>query len=92
MHNRVDVLGVEVRSWSDGIEASGDGFGKDIEEGLHLALSISRSRTHFVTQRVVTLNHEKYQVLVRNMRSSIITDLFGDDQINSCGKGSFARQ
>ena len=93
MHNRVDILRIEVRPCSNGIEANDDGFSGYIGERLHLVLSISRSGSHLFTQHVIALFFvNKSQILVRNIGRRIIADLFWDVKIRFCGKSSFASE
>ena len=55
VHNRVDILGIEVRPCGNGIKASDDEFSGDTGERLYLVLSISRSGSHLVTQHAIAL-------------------------------------
>ena len=52
----MNVLGVEVRSWSGGVKASNDVLSGDVDEDLHLIPRLRRTRAHLTTQRVVTLD------------------------------------
>ena len=55
MRDGISVLGIEVRSWSSRVKASGDVLSGNIDEGHHLVLWARRTGTHLVSQRVVTV-------------------------------------
>ena len=48
VHNSVNVVGIEVRLWSNGVEACGGRSSRGINERLHFVLQVDRGGAHLI--------------------------------------------
>ena len=53
--NSMDVVGIEVHPWSNGVEACGDRSSRGINERLHFVLQVDCGGTRVLLPRVLLL-------------------------------------